>query len=96
MKINPYQNNVNVNAYKQISQGTHSTQQNQETTGSTKKDQVSISNQAKQLNETNRVQLERQQRVEDLKNQVQTNQYQIQPQKVAEAFASYWQGLGGK
>lgn len=96
MKINPYQNNVNVNAYKQISQSHDTAQPTPDSTSSVKKDQVTISSEAKQLNETNRVQLDRQQKVEDIKNQVQNNQYQIQPQKVAEAFASYWQTLGSK
>jgi negative regulator of flagellin synthesis FlgM len=96
MKVNPYQSNINVNGHKQVSPVSKVEKiANQSVSGGSKKDQVTISSQAKQLNETNRIQTERQQRVDELKTQVQNGQYTIQPQKVAEAFASYWQALGG-
>jgi negative regulator of flagellin synthesis FlgM len=95
MKLNPYQSNINVNGYKQVSPVSKEKTANQSVSGGSKTDQVTISSQAKQLNETNRIQTERQQRVDELKDQVQNGQYTIQPQKVAEAFASYWQALGG-
>jgi negative regulator of flagellin synthesis FlgM len=96
MKLNPYQSNINVNGYKQVSPVSKDKTSNQSVSNGSKTDQVTISSQAKQLNETNHIQTERQQRVDELKNQVQNGQYTIQPQKVAEAFASYWQALGGK
>ena len=95
MKLNPYQANVNVNGYKPVGSVFKDKTSTQNVSSGSKTDQVIISSQAKQLNETNRVQTERQQRVDELKNQVQSGQYTVQPQKVAEAFASYWQALGG-
>jgi negative regulator of flagellin synthesis FlgM len=95
MKLNPYQSNINVNGYNQVSPVSKDKTSNQNVSNGSKTDQVTISSQAKQLNETNRIQTERQQRVDELKTQVQNGQYTIQPQKVAEAFASYWQALGG-
>jgi negative regulator of flagellin synthesis FlgM len=96
MKLNPYQSNVNVNNYKPVSPVSRDKMASQNVSnGNSKTDQVTISSQAKQLNETNRIETERQQRVDQLKNQVQNGQYTVQPQKVAEAFAAYWQALGG-
>lgn len=99
MKINPYQNNANVNAYAKsasVSNGqTASSTNTKDPAVSNKRDQVTISSEAKQLNESNRIQTERQQKVDALKTQVQNGQYTMQPQAVAEAFATYWQALGG-
>jgi negative regulator of flagellin synthesis FlgM len=96
MKLNPYQSNVNVSGYKPVSSVAKDKMASQNVSnGGSKTDQVTISSQAKQLNETNRIETERQQRVDELKSQVQSGQYTIQPQKVAEAFSAYWQALGG-
>lgn len=66
-KLNPYQNQI------QKQEQAKSTQQ--------KQDQIEISNAAKQLQEGKGIAQARKEKVEHLKQQVQNNEYDVNPQK---------------
>ncbi len=55
-----------------------------------KKDQLQISDEALKLQQKNPLVLDRQERVDELKKQVQNGEYKVQPEKVAKAFYDYW------
>ncbi|GEL78713.1 flagellar biosynthesis anti-sigma factor FlgM [Tenuibacillus multivorans] len=84
MKINPL-NNTNLNPYlKQMQKqdNVKNTQQPQ--------DKLEISNQAKKLQDGNEIVEARQEKVKELKQQVENGDYQIDPKKTAEKMIEFW------
>ncbi|WP_413378366.1 flagellar biosynthesis anti-sigma factor FlgM [Alkalihalobacillus sp. 1P02AB] len=55
-----------------------------------KRDQLQISTEALKLQQTNPLVTERQVRVNELKKQVESGEYKVNPEKVAQAFYDYW------
>lgn len=55
-----------------------------------KRDKLEISTEAKELQKGNPIELERKQFVEELKNKVDSGQYEIEPKKIAEKMYSFW------
>ncbi|MFB9973264.1 flagellar biosynthesis anti-sigma factor FlgM [Allobacillus sp. SKP2-8] len=87
MKINPL-NNPKINAYKpQIQQQQQQTQSKNQAT-----DQVEISKEAKQLQQSNPIVEARQKKVESLKREVQNGTYQLDPKQTAEKMVEFWNG----
>lgn len=86
MKINKPIGASLINAYQK---------QNQKPTidkskASTKKDQVQISEQAKAMLESKTTDPARQERVKQLKSQVQSGEYKVDDHKVAENIYKFW------
>jgi negative regulator of flagellin synthesis FlgM len=54
------------------------------------KDKIEISSEALQLQQGSRLEIERQERVAELKNKVESGEYQVNPQEVARKMYSYW------
>jgi len=78
-------NQTNFNPYKkQIQQQ----QENQNVNSS--KDKVEISNKAKQMQEMNKAQAARQEHVEQIKNKVDSGEYQVDANKTAEKMIDFW------
>ncbi|TFB24382.1 flagellar biosynthesis anti-sigma factor FlgM [Filobacillus milosensis] len=84
MKINPL-NNTNLNPYKKNIQK----QQDVKNAGQPQ-DKLEISNQAKQLQGNNSIVEARQEKVDELKKQVQNGDYQVDPKKTAEKMIDFW------
>ncbi|RPF54354.1 flagellar biosynthesis anti-sigma factor FlgM [Aquisalibacillus elongatus] len=84
MKVNPT-NGSNLNVYKQQLQKQDDTKQTQKT-----QDKIEISNQAKKLQEGNSLVEARQEKVQNLKQQVQDGNYDIDPKKTAEKMIDFW------
>ncbi|MGP4073863.1 flagellar biosynthesis anti-sigma factor FlgM [Piscibacillus sp. B03] len=83
MKINGV-NGANLNPYqKQM-------QKQQQLQSSQPKDKLEISNEAKQLQEGNGIVQARKEKVENLKQQVQSNEYDVNPKKTAEKMIDFW------
>ncbi|GGH76696.1 negative regulator of flagellin synthesis FlgM [Pullulanibacillus pueri] len=57
------------------------------------KDRVDISPEAKKM-QGNPITAARNEKVEALKKQVESGDYKVNPQAVAEKFLAYWQGVG--
>ncbi|SDP95037.1 anti-sigma-28 factor, FlgM family [Litchfieldia salsa] len=55
-----------------------------------KTDKVEISSAAKQLQETSAVTLERQEKIDALKQQVQNGTYKVDPEKIAKSIVNYY------
>ncbi|KGX86316.1 flagellar biosynthesis anti-sigma factor FlgM [Pontibacillus litoralis] len=53
-------------------------------------DKVEISNKAKHLQQSNKVQEARQHRIEQLKQQVQSGEYHVDAKKTAKNMISFW------
>ncbi|MFC0013575.1 MULTISPECIES: flagellar biosynthesis anti-sigma factor FlgM [Allobacillus] len=87
MKINPL-NNPKINAYKpQVQQQQQQTQSKNQAT-----DKVQISEEAKQLQQSNPIVEARQEKVENLKQEVQKGTYQLDPKQTAEKMVEFWNG----
>lgn len=83
MKINGV-NGANLNPYqKQM-------QKQQQLQSSQPKDKLEISNEAKQLQEGNGIVQARKEKVENLKQQVKSNEYDVNPKKTAEKMIDFW------
>jgi negative regulator of flagellin synthesis FlgM len=83
MKINNY-GKVNLNPYQK------NIMKQEQIPQSKKKDQLEISNEAMELQKGNPIELERQNLVKELKEKVQSGEYEIEPKKIAEKMYSYW------
>ncbi len=53
-------------------------------------DQIEISKQAKELQQSSRYDAERKAHIEQLKNQIQQGEYKVDPKKVAHSIAKYY------
>lgn len=83
MKINPYGNIQNVYR-KQL--------EKQQAKGDVtkKNDQLEISKEAKMMQQETKVATERKEKVEALKQKVQSGEYKVNPQEVAKKFYEFW------
>lgn len=78
--VNPYRNNqMNINQAKQANE--------------MKTDKLEISSEAKKLSATTPIETERQQRVQQLKAQVQSGDYQVDATKLASNMLNYFNKL---
>ncbi|WP_085991346.1 flagellar biosynthesis anti-sigma factor FlgM [Oceanobacillus senegalensis] len=85
MKINgPHHTNFN-NPYKRILQ-----EQVEIKKGIKKEDQIEISTEAKQLQENGGLNNKRAEYVQSIKNQIDSGEYQVNPEKVAKKMVDYW------
>ncbi len=83
MKINNI-GHVNINPYnKQM-------EKMEANAKASKRDKIEISIEAKELQKGNPIELERKKMVEELKNKVDSGQYEIEPKKIAEKMYSFW------
>ncbi|UNL84790.1 flagellar biosynthesis anti-sigma factor FlgM [Priestia koreensis] len=55
-----------------------------------KRDEVQISTQAKELQQTNQVVTERQKKIDELKQQIQNGTYQIDAKKIAKGLVDFY------
>ena len=83
MKINNV-NRVNVNPYEKHMDKRDKTEKNP------KRDKVEISSEALELQKGNSLELERQKKVEELREKVQSGNYEVNPQEVAQKMADFW------
>lgn len=88
MKINNHRP-VNINPYnKQLDKvgnlQAHSINQ---------KDKIEISKEALEMQITGQYEVERQQRIEELKNKIESGEYKVNPQELAQKMYSYWNDL---
>jgi negative regulator of flagellin synthesis FlgM len=75
VNLNPYQKNI----------------MKQEQIAQVKKsDKLEISSEALELQKGSPIELERQNLVKELKEKVQSGEYEIEPKKIAEKMYSYW------
>ncbi|WP_394234940.1 flagellar biosynthesis anti-sigma factor FlgM [Niallia oryzisoli] len=88
MKINNFRP-MNVNPYnKQLDKvGKYQTQ------AANQKDKLEISKEAMEMQITNQYDVERQQKVDELKNKIESGEYTVNPREVANKMYSYWDGL---
>ncbi len=77
--IQPYQKHVN-----------KVQQDNQAKTDVKKQDQVEISSEAKNMQSAPRIELERSDKVNELKQQVSSGTYKVNPEDVAKKMLAYW------
>lgn len=83
MKINPMQS---VQAYQKL-QETQSRQKQDQTKRS---DQVEISSEAKEMAKSKGISTERQERVNEVKGQIEKGTYKVNHQEVAQKFYEFW------
>lgn len=55
-----------------------------------KKDKLEISSEALELQKGSPIEAQRQKRVEEIKNKVDSGEYEIEPRKIAEKMYSFW------
>lgn len=53
-------------------------------------DQVQISTEAMELQKGSRIETERQAKVEELKNKIESGEYQVNPREVAKKMYEFW------
>ncbi|MCF6138759.1 flagellar biosynthesis anti-sigma factor FlgM [Pseudalkalibacillus berkeleyi] len=85
MKINRF-GNISNNPYKQQI-NKQNEQQNQQ---QVKQDQIQISKEALEMQKSGGASKERTERIEQLKNEVQSGNYKVDAEKVAQKFADFW------
>lgn len=83
MKINGL-NHSNIHPYKRPQQHSETKQ------GASQHDQIEISEEAKQLQQSSRLSADRQEKIEAIKKKIDTGQYQVDSRKVAERFYEFW------
>ncbi|WP_458411851.1 flagellar biosynthesis anti-sigma factor FlgM [Schinkia sp. CFF1] len=83
MKINHF-GPVNMNPYKKQIEKTEKLQK------STSTDHIQISTEALELQKGNRIETERQAKVEELKNKIESGEYQANPREVAKKMYDFW------
>lgn len=86
MKINGNFGSMNVNPYKKQLDKMKSI--NSE--AGKKADKLEISSEAKQLLNGSRFEAERQEKIESLKQQIESGTYQVDPKKVAQKMYEFW------
>ncbi|PKR77981.1 flagellar biosynthesis anti-sigma factor FlgM [Halalkalibacillus sediminis] len=84
MKINPLKNTT-FNPYQKQIQKSEDIKTNVQ-----QPDKLEISSQAKELQKGNEIEKARQEKVEDLKQQVQDGKYNVDSQKTAEKMVDFW------
>lgn len=84
MKINPF-NSVHNNPYrKQIEK------QEKANDAQHKKDKLEISQVAKEMQESTKLEAARQEKVNELKQKIESGDYKVDPYAVAKKFYEYW------
>lgn len=83
MKINNF-GPVNTNPYKKQIEKVDRLQKTMNT------DKIQISTEAMELQKGSRIETERQARVEDLKNKIESGDYQVNPREVAKKMYEFW------
>lgn len=84
MKVNPF-NSVQQNPYrKQVER------QEKAYEVSAKRDKIEISNIAKELQQSNKIDASRQEKIEQLKEQIDSGNYKVDARAVAQKFYDYW------
>lgn len=83
MKINNY-SRVNMNPYQKQAE------KSEQISSVKKKDKIEISSEALELQKGSSIQLERQEKIKELKDKVQNGTYEIEPRKIAEKVYSFW------
>lgn len=86
MKINNFRP-VNVNPYNKQMEKLDKLQTSKQ------KDKIEISQEAMELQKGNQLELERQERVNELKSKVQSGEYKVNPEEVANKMYSFWNDL---
>lgn len=76
---------LNVNPYQKQQQKIQELQKMEK-----KKDELQISSEAKELQKESVIQAERNEKVEALKEKVQSGQYEVNPKKIAQKMYEYW------
>ena len=87
MKINPL-NNPNVNPYKRQQAKIDQTNDQK-----TRTDKVEISSQAKEMQGNNRIQAERQDKINQLKIDIESGNYKVDSKKTAEDLLKHFRGI---
>ncbi|MCQ6277132.1 flagellar biosynthesis anti-sigma factor FlgM [Bacillus sp. V3B] len=54
------------------------------------RDKIEISSEALQLQKGNQLEIDRKERVAELKNKIESGEYQVNPQEVARKMYSFW------
>ena len=86
MKINNFRP-VNMNPYnKQM-------EKQDQLQSSKKKDKIEISPEALELQRGNQLEMDRHERVNELKNKVQSGEYKVNPEEIAHKMNSFWDDL---
>jgi negative regulator of flagellin synthesis FlgM len=84
VKINGVNHHSNVNPYRtQIEQQPLKEH-------AQKRDQIQISEQAKQLQQDSKITLQRQEKVEQIKQQIESGNYRVDAEKTASKFYKFW------
>lgn len=83
MKINNF-GSVNTNPYKKQIEKMDRLQK------TTSTDQIQISAEAMELQKGSRIETERQAKVEELKNKIESGEYQVNPREVAKKMYEFW------
>jgi len=83
MKINPMQS---VQAYRKLQE----TQDRQQQDQTKRSDQVEISSEAKQMAKSKEISAERQERINEVKSQIEEGTYKVNHQEVAKKFYEFW------
>ncbi|WP_301108984.1 flagellar biosynthesis anti-sigma factor FlgM [Sporosarcina sp.] len=89
MKLDGIQNTQSVNPYRNQQMKVNQAKQ----TNEIKTDKLEISSEAKKLSAASPIETARQQRVQELKSQVQSGDYQVDANKLASSMLSYFNKL---
>ncbi|MEB1806674.1 MAG: flagellar biosynthesis anti-sigma factor FlgM [Bacillaceae bacterium] len=84
MKINPYQAIQNTTYRKQVEKQTATNETKM------KKDEIQISKAAMELQQSTKIDAARQEKVNELKEQIQSGNYKVDAQAVANKFYDFW------
>lgn len=74
--VNPYQKQQGVTSRKKVT--------------TSQRDEVQISSAAKQMQQTSQVSLDRQEKINQIKEKVDSGTYKVNPQEVARKFYEFW------
>lgn len=64
-----------------------------QTQAANQKDKIEISKEALELQITNQHDVERQQKIDELKNKIESGEYKVNPQEIARKMHSYWDDM---
>lgn len=85
MKINNI-GRLNVNPYQQVGK----MEQVQKTN---KKDKIEISSEAMNLQKIGNIELQRQEKIDSIKKNIQSGQYEVNPKEIAKKMYSFWDDM---
>lgn len=85
MKINNI-GRLNVNPYQQVGK----MEQVQKTN---KKDKIEISSEAMNLQKIGNIELQRQEKIDSIKKDIQSGQYEVNPKEIAKKMYSFWDDM---